>query len=110
MLRAAVFIALSLLFIGLLMGVIVYFAPASALAVALGDAFLAAGASAFIAPDGKSLAIKAGAVWGVSLAFLVGPFIFMIWLSYQVKKEYNRLRDEKRMEAYRRNIAGKSRE
>lgn len=108
MARAAVFIALPLLIIGLLLGLIVYYAPAGAIAVALGNAFLAGGPSAFTAPDGGLLALKAGAVWGASLAFLVGPFIFMAWLSYQVKKEYNRLRDEQRMKEYRRNIAGKS--
>ncbi|HJV86668.1 MAG TPA: hypothetical protein VJ698_14450 [Noviherbaspirillum sp.] len=110
MARAAVFIAVPMLAIGLLLGVMVYYAPGSALARALGGAFLAGGPSAFMAPGGRMLALKAGAVWAASLVFLVGPFIFMAWLSYQVKKEYNRLRDEQRMNEYRRKIAGKPRE
>lgn len=110
MMRAAAFIALPMLSIGFLLGLMVYYAPGSALAKALGDAFLAAGSTAFIAPGGRVLALKAGAVWGASLAFLVGPFIFMVWLSYRVRKEYTRLRDEQSMNAYRRKIAGKPRE
>lgn len=108
MVRAAVFIAVPMLLIGLLLGLIVYKAPSSALAAALGDAFLAGGASAFIAPGGELLALKAGIVWGAVLAFLIGPFIFIAWLLYHAKMEFNRLQHEQRMKEYRRIYAEKS--
>ncbi|GAB3554258.1 hypothetical protein GCM10027343_42040 [Noviherbaspirillum agri] len=108
MLRAAVFIAVPMLLIGLLLGLMVQSAPRSALAVALGDAFLTGGPSAFIAPGSEFLALKAGVLWGAVLAFLVGPIIFVAWLMYQGKKEFNRLQDEQKMKEYRRTIAGKS--
>jgi urea transporter len=107
---AVVFIAVPMLIIGLLLGLIVHNAPHGALAVALGDAFLTGGASAFIAPGNELLALKAGVVWGACLAFLIGPFIFVAWLMYQAKKEYNRLQDEQRRREYRRIYAGKSHE
>lgn len=108
MVYAAVFITVPMLIIGLLLGFIVYNAPHSAIAVALGDAFLTGGASALIAPGSALLALKAGIVWGAVLAFLVGPFIFISWLMYQVKKEFNRLQNEKKMKEYRRIYEGKS--
>lgn len=108
MVRAAMFIAVPMLLIGLLLGLMVYIAPRSALAVALGNAFLAGGPSAFLAPGSELFALKAGIVWGAVLAFLVGPFIFIAWLLYHAKKEFNRLQDEQRMKKYRRIYAGKS--
>lgn len=108
MVRAAVFIAVPMLMIGLLLGLMVHNAPRSALAVALGDAFLTGGPSAFIAPGSELLALKAGLVWGAVLAFLIGPIIFVAWLMYQAKKEFNRLQDEQRMEECRRIYAGKT--
>ena len=108
MVCAAVFITVTMLIIGILLGLMVHNAPRSALAVALGDAFLTGGASAFIAPGNELLALKAGVVWGAVLAFLVGPIIFVAWLMYQTKKEYNRLQDEKKMKEYRRIFAKKS--
>lgn len=108
MVCAAVFIAVPLLIIGLLLGLMVHITPRSALAVALGDAFLTGGASALIAPGSELLALKAGIVWGAVLAFLGGPFIFIAWLMYQAKKEFNRLQDEQKMKEYRRIFAGKS--
>ncbi|HJV76075.1 MAG TPA: hypothetical protein VJ654_17775 [Noviherbaspirillum sp.] len=110
MVYVAVSIAISMLIIGLLLGLIVHNAPRSALAVALGNAFLTGGPSAFIAPGNELLALKAGIVWGAVLAFLVGPFIFIGWLMYQAKKEFTRLQDEQRMKEYRRIYAGKSAE
>ena len=104
----AVFITLPMLVNGLLLGWLVHAMPRSALAVALGDAFLTGGASALIAPGSELLALKAGIVWGAVLAFLVGPFIFVAWLMYQVKKEFNRLQNEQKMKEYRRIFAGKS--
>ena len=108
MVYAAVFIAVPMLIIGLLLGLMVYNAPRGALAVALGDAFLTGGASAFIAPGNELLALKAGVVWGACLAFLIGPILFVAWLMYQTKKEYNRLQAEQKMKEYRRILAGKS--
>jgi hypothetical protein len=108
MLRAALLIAVPMLMIGLLLGLIVHNAPRSALAAALGEAFLAGGSTAFIAPGSELLALKAGIVWGAVLAFLVGPFIFIAWLLYQAKKEFNRLQDEQRMKEYRRIYGTKS--
>lgn len=108
MIRAAVIIAVPLMMVGLLLGLMVYNMPRSALAVALGNAFLTGGPSALIGPGGELLALKAGFVWGAVLAFLGGPFIFVSWLMYQAKKEYNRLQDEQRMKEYRRIFAGKS--
>jgi ABC-type proline/glycine betaine transport system permease subunit len=108
MLRAALFIAVPMLMIGLLLGLIVHNAPRSALAAALGEAFLAGGATAFIVPGSELLALKAGILWGAVLAFLVGPFIFIAWLLYHAKKEFNRLQDEQRMKEYRRIYGTKS--
>ena len=108
MVRAALFIVVPLLVIGLLLGLMVYEAPRSALAAALGNAFLAGGASAFSTPGNELLALKAGVVWGAVLAFLVGPFVFIAWLLYHAKKEFNRLQEEQRMKEYRRIYAGKS--
>jgi hypothetical protein len=108
MVRAAVVIAVPMLMTGLLLGLMVHYAPGSALAAALGEAFLAGGASAFIAPGSELLALKAGIVWGAVLAFLVGPFIFIAWLLYYAKKEFNRLQDEQRMKEYRRIYGTKS--
>lgn len=108
MVCVAVFIAVPLLTIGLLLGLMVHNMPRSALAVALGDAFLTGGPSALLAPGRELLALKAGIVWGAVLAFLVGPFIFIAWLMYQAKKEFNRLQDEQKMKEYRRIFAGKS--
>jgi hypothetical protein len=108
MVRAAVVIAVPLLMIGLLLGLMVHNAPGSALARSLGEAFLAGGATAFIAPGSELLALKAGIVWGAVLAFLVGPFIFIAWLLYHAKKELNRLQDEQRMKEYRRLYGAKS--
>ncbi|RZI44184.1 hypothetical protein EGT07_01785 [Herbaspirillum sp. HC18] len=108
MVYAAVFIAVPMLIIGLVLGFMVHNAPHSALAVALGNAFLTGGASALVAPGSELLALKTGMVWGATLAFLVGPFIFIAWLMYQAKKEFNRLQDEQRMKEYRRVYAGKS--
>jgi hypothetical protein len=107
---AALFIAVPMLAIGLLLGLMVHNDPRGALAVALGDAFLTGGASAFIAPGNELLALKAGVVWGACLAFLIGPIIFMAWLMYQAKKEFNRLQDEQRMKEYRRIYGEKSSE
>lgn len=108
MVRAAMFIAVPMMLVGLVLGLMVYIAPHSALAAVLGDAFVAGGASAFIAPGSEYLALKAGFVWGSVLAFLVGPFIFIAWLLYCAKKEYNRLQDERRIEENRRIYGGKS--
>lgn len=108
MVCAAVFIAVPMLIIGLLLGLMVHNAPRSELATTLGNAFLTGGASAFIAPGSELLALKAGIVWGAVLAFLVGPFIFIAWLLYHAKKEFNRLQNEQRMKEYRRIYAGKS--
>ena len=108
MVSVAVSIAVCMMVIGLLLGLIVHNAPSSALAMALGEAFLTGGASAFIAPGNEMLALKAGVVWGAVLAFLGGPFIFVGWLTYRAKKEFNRLQDEQRMKEYRRIYAGKS--
>ncbi|OWW18454.1 hypothetical protein [Noviherbaspirillum denitrificans] len=107
---AAMFITVPMLIIGLLLGLIVYNAPQGALAVVLGDAFLTGGASAFSAPGNELLALKAGIVWGACLAFLIGPFIFVAWLMYHARKEYNRLQAENRKKEYRRIYAGKSHE
>lgn len=108
MVRAALFIAVPMLMIGVLLGLMVYIAPHGALAAALGEAFLAGGASAFIAPGSELLALKAGILWGSVLAFLVAPFIFIAWLMYQAKKEFTRLQDEQRMKEYRRIYGTKS--
>lgn len=110
MIWAAVVIAVPLLIIGLLLGLMVHIMPRSALAVALGNAFLTGGPSALVGPGSEMLALKAGIVWGAILAFLGGPFIFIAWLMYQAKKEFNRLQDEQRMKEYRRMYAGKARE
>lgn len=110
MVRAAVLIAVPLMLAGLLLGLMVYIAPHSALAAVLGDAFVAGGASAFIAPGSESLALKAGFVWGSVFAFLVGPFIFIAWLLYCAKQEYNRVQDEQRMKEMRRIYGGKAAE
>jgi hypothetical protein len=110
MVGAALFIAVPMLVIGVLLGLMVQNAPRGALAVALGDAFLTGGPSAFIAPGSEWVALKAGILWGAVLAFLVGPIIFIAWLMYQGKKEFNRLQDEQKMKEYRRTIAGKSAE
>ncbi|HEX7650304.1 MAG TPA: hypothetical protein VF450_23105 [Noviherbaspirillum sp.] len=108
MVRAAVFIAVPLMLVGLLLGVLVYLAPGSALAAVLGDAFVAGGASSFITPGNESLALKAGFVWGSVFAFLVGPFIFIAWLLYCAKKEYNRVQDELRVKEMQRIYGGKT--
>ena len=107
MIRAALFIAVPLLLLGLLLGLMVRNDPSGALATALGDAFLTGSAAAFREPGGELLALKAGALWGAILAFLIGPLIFMAWLLYEVKKQANRLQEKKRMDEYRRIIAGK---
>lgn len=108
MVRAALFIAVPMLIIGISLGWMVHIAPGSALAVALGNAFLTGGSGAFVAPGNEFLALKAGLLWGAVLAFLIGPFIFIAWLMYQGKKEFNRLQDEKKMQEYRRIYAGKT--
>lgn len=107
MVRAAVFIAAPMLSIGLLLGLMVHNAPHGALAAALGNAFLTGGASAFTAPGGELLALKAGIVWGAVLTFLVGPFLFIAWLLYHAKKEFNRLQAEQRMKKHRHIYGGK---
>lgn len=109
MVCAALFIAVPMLIIGLLLGWAVHNDPRGAIAVALGEAFLTGGPGAFIAPGSELLALKAGMLWGAVLAFLIGPFIFIAWLMYQGKKEFRRLEDEKKMQEYRRIIAGKPR-
>jgi len=96
-----------MLVIGLLLGLLVHTMPHSALAIALGDAFLTGGASALIAPGSELIALKAGIVWAAVLAFLVGPFLFIGWLMYQVKKEFNRLQGEQKRKEYRRIFAEK---
>lgn len=104
----AAFIVVPMMTIGLLLGLMVHIMPSSALAIALGEAFLTGGPSALIAPGSELLALKAGIVWGAILAFLIGPFIFIAWLMYHAKQEFNRLQDEQKMKEYRRVLAGKS--
>jgi len=104
----AALIVMPMLTIGFLLGLMVHIMPSSALAVALGEAFLTGGPSALLAPGSELLALKAGIVWGAVLAFLVGPFIFISWLMYHAKREFSRLQDEQKMKEYRRIYAGKS--
>ena len=91
---------------GLLLGLLVYKAPHSALALALGNVFVAGGPAVFSAPGAGLLALGAGLVWGFCLAF-VAAFGYTAWLFFHVRTEHNRLAMEQRMDAYRRAIAGK---
>ena len=106
MVRVAAFSLLLSLFGGLLLALLVYNAPHGALALALGNAFVAGGAAVFSAPDAALLALGAGLVWGLCLAF-VAAFGYTAWLIYHVKKGYKQLVMEQRMKAYCHAIAGK---
>jgi hypothetical protein len=106
MMRAVAIIALLSLICGILLGLLVYYAPQSGFAQALGNAFVVGGAAAFSAPGGGLLALGAGLVWGLCFAF-VAAFIYIAWLIYHVSRGYKELQQEQRMTAYRRAISGK---
>lgn len=102
---AAVILGASLI-IGLLLGLCIFYWPHGALADELGKMFVAGGPAVFSAPGGGLVALEAGFVWGICLAF-VAAFIYTAWLIYSVTKRYNDLVAQEKMKAYRRTIEGK---
>lgn len=106
MVRVAAGIVLLSLGCGLLLGWLVLNAPRSALALALGNAFVAGGAAVFSAPGAALLALGAGLVWGLGVA-LVAAFIYTAWLIYHVTRGYQQHRMAHRMQAFCRAIEDK---
>ena len=91
---------------GLLLGLLVFNAPGGELALALGNAFMAGGATVFSAPGGALLALGAGLVWGLGIA-LVATFIYTAWLIYHVNTGYQQHLMAQRMQAYCRAVEDK---
>ncbi|WP_025916040.1 hypothetical protein [Herminiimonas sp. CN] len=106
MVRVTACIVIPSLIGGLLLGLLILYAPRGALALALGDMFVAGGAAVFSAPGGARLALWAGLVWGLGFAF-VAAFCYTAWLIVRVTRGYHTLVMEQKMHAYRRAIAGK---
>lgn len=106
MLRAAGLILLLSLICGLLLGLLMFNAPHSALTLALGGAFVAGGAAVFSAPGGALMAVEAGFIWGLGLA-LLAAFAYTAWLIHHVAQGYKNHVMEQKMQAFRRAIEGK---
>ncbi|HJV03055.1 MAG TPA: hypothetical protein VJ752_21135 [Burkholderiaceae bacterium] len=99
MIRVAVAGVILSLSCGLLLGWLVSNAPHGALALALGNAFMAGGPAAFNAPGAAQLALGAGLVWGLGI-LLVATFPYTAWLIYHVTRGYQQHLMAHRMQAY----------
>lgn len=104
--RVAAAILIASIIVGLALGLCIYYSPQGALAVWLGTTFVAGGPTVFSAPGGGQIALQAGVVWGLCLAF-VAAFIYTAWLIYRVTKGYNDLVAQEKMKAYRSALEGK---
>lgn len=104
--RVAAVILVASLIVGLALGLCIMHSPQGALAAWLGNTFVAGGPAVFGAPGGERVALEAGIVWGLCLAF-VAAFIYIAWMIYRVTKGYNDLVAQEKMKAYRRAIEGK---
>lgn len=102
---AAVILSASL-FIGLILALSIFYSPQGAFAVWLGNTFVVGGPAVFTAQDIGLVALEAGIVWGLSLAF-VAAFIYTAWLIYSVSKRYKELVAQEKMKAYRSALEGK---
>lgn len=104
--RVAAAILIASIIIGLALGLCIFYSPQGALATLLGNTFVAGGPPVFSAPGGGKMALVAGFVWGICLAF-AAAFIYTAWLIYRVTKGYNDLVAQEKMKAYRSAIEGK---
>ena len=106
MVRVAAVIVLLSLICGLLLGLLVFNAPRSALALVLGNAFVVGGSAVFSAPGGALLALEAGLAWGLGIAMLA-TFVYVAWLIHHMNRDYKRRLMAQRMQAFGRAIEGR---
>lgn len=105
-LRTIALLLLLSLISGLLLGLLMFNAPHSALALALGDLFVVGGSAVFSAPGGALLVFWASLIWGLGFA-MIAAFFYVARLLYLGAKDQRNHARQKRMAAYCSAIEGK---
>jgi hypothetical protein len=106
MVRVAVGMVIASLACGMLIGLLLYAAPDTALARTLANTFVRGGIGVFLAPGGALLALGTGLVWGLCL-IMVAAFPYTAWLIYRATSAHREFEMKQKMDAYSRAIGGK---